>query len=74
MSFNLESRYRLSPGFAAVVFYDGGFIDDYFHGYLMLYSRLWNWCPFLKTIIPIRIDLAKGNNEAMFHFNLSQTF
>ena len=73
-SFNLEGRYRVNSGIAMVLFLDGGFIqNEYSQLFDTLHTGYGLGIRFLETVVPIRVDLARGN-DIMVHFNVSQTF
>ncbi|MGA0241439.1 MAG: BamA/TamA family outer membrane protein [Candidatus Marinamargulisbacteria bacterium] len=74
LSINLEQRMEINKQLLWVLFYDAGYInntgsglfDHYFQGY-------GTGVRFLNTVIPIRLDLAKGD-DIILHLGVSQTF
>ena len=57
-----------------VLFLDGGFIqNEYSQLFDTLHTGYGLGIRFLETVVPIRVDLARGN-DTMVHFNVSQTF
>lgn len=71
-SFNIEPRYQFNDGLMGVLFLDGGFISDaiqsapFYYGYGV-------GVRFLNALVPLRLDLAYGN-DLILHFNVSQAF
>lgn len=69
-SFNIEPRYQFSDEFMGVAFLDGGFISDTIQN-APFYYGYGAGVRFLNALVPIRLDLAYGN-DLILHFNVSQ--
>jgi outer membrane protein insertion porin family len=75
LSFNIEPRFHISKSLVGVVFLDAGYIVDSVS--MMHVGNLRTGygagLRFLKTFLPIRLDLAYGN-DLMMHLSIAHTF